>query len=170
MKDVKEFVRAALDLAGEQMADGDEYAPCAYFLLPDESVDIVLIDPNFMAPGAGKDVLRAMLLAHLRERRAIYGVLVSEAWGAKSEHPAGTTPEQARAALPRDLSTYAGRTELLIASIFGEGMEPIMAKWPYTRSHGKPVFNPEDLQYESASMGVRVLGRFAIDLSRGRTA
>jgi hypothetical protein len=168
MKDVKEFVEKVLDLAAEDMADGSDYRPHAYFLMPDESVDIFVIDPNFMATARSKDGLRAILLKHLRDRGGVYAVLVSDAWGAVAEMPKGISPEQARDSLPDDLSTFAGRTELLLASVFGEGMEPILAQWPYSRTDGKPNFHRERLRYESAASGTKVSGRFAPDLSGGK--
>lgn len=170
MMEVKQFVQVALDVACAEMADGSDYEPCAYFLLPktdkrNHAIHLLIIDPNFMAPGF-KDKLRAILLAHLEEHRAIFGVLVSDAWGAEVALPRGTTPEQARAALPDHIADYAGRTEFLMASVFGEGLAPLIVKWPYTRREGKPVFKPEDLKFEEE--GVKVTGRFAIDLRHGK--
>lgn len=168
MKTVEQFVENVLNMAAKEMADGSDYWPHAYFLMPDEGLDLMVIDPSFMASGFQKDILRAFMLKHLRDRNALYAVLVSDAWGAVTELPKGTTPEEARDSLPDDLSTYAGRTELLLASVFGEGMEPLLAQWPYSRKNGKPIFQRERLKYESAAMGTKISGRFAPDLSRSR--
>jgi hypothetical protein len=168
MRNPQEFAEQVLKMAAEEMSDGSDYWPHAYFLMPDEGLDVMVIDPNFMASRAQKDFLRAFMLKHLHERNALFAVLVSDAWGAIAELPKGTSPEEARDSLPDDLSTYSGRTELLLGSVFGEGMQPTLAQWPYTRKDGKPVFLPERLKFESAATGTKVSGRFAPDLSHGR--
>ena len=167
MKPVKEFVEEVLRIASEDMADGSDYWPHAYFLMPDEGLDIFVIDPNFMATGNSTNVLRALMLKHLHTRGAIYAVFVSDTWMAEAEIPKGGTYEQTLAGLPDDLSTYSGRTECLVASVFGEGLEPILAKWPYSRVAGKPQFLQGALQYVTATDG-EVRGRFAPDLTHGQ--
>lgn len=159
------FVEQVLEIAAKEMADGSDYWPHCYFLLPDENLDVFAIDPNFMATPRSKDALRVMVLKHLRDRGGVYAVLVSDAWGAVFEVPKDSTPEQERERLPNDLSTYAEKTELLLASVFGEGIQPILVQWPYSRQGEERVFQKERIRFSEAKD--KLSGRFAPDLSGG---
>lgn len=161
MTDLKEFTEQQVKVAQGILQDGEPLLPVAFFIKPDNHVDIAGLDGKFFANPSRKDKLAAILIAKAKADNSVC-LLLTDCWIAKP-----TSEAEVAQVNQHGVKSLTSKTEAIVVNIFGQGLKPMAAMCRYTRNGKELTFQPVEWLNDEET---ELTGRFVLDLSNSKEA